>query len=122
MVIASPNSTGYETGEAARRLAEETTAAALQTAERSMAMSRQFVEVWVASTEATLKVAFDLQNTAIAAGRSLIEATGNSNQVVFQQWMDMVRQAQTATLSAWQASQRIGEQFQAPDGKKGPAK
>jgi hypothetical protein len=73
-------------------------------------MNRQLANLWVAGAEANLKAAFELQNAAIAAGHSLFEATG-TNPAFYEQWTTMVRQAQQATLEAWQASKRIGEQF-----------
>lgn len=99
--------------EVSRRFVQEATTVGRQTAEYNMNMSRQMAELWTASVEANLKAAFELQNAAIAASRSLITATGG-NQTVIQQWTDMVQQAQKATLEAWQAGKRLGEQFQSP--------
>lgn len=122
MVKQSTPNTTFATIDASRRLAEETTAAARKTAERGMTMSRNFVEAWAASAEITLKASFDLQNAAINAGNSLIETMDGNTKATFQQWTDMVHQAQQATLDAWHASQRIGEQFRAgkPEGPDGP--
>lgn len=97
--------------EVSRRFVQEATTMGRQTAEYNMNMSRQMAELWTASVEANLKAAFELQNAAIAASRSLITATGG-NQTIIQQWTDMVQQAQKATLEAWQAGKRLGEQFQ----------
>ena len=97
---------------ASRRFVEEASTIGRQTAEYNMNMSRQLATIWTASVEANLKAAFDLQNAAVVAGRSLITATGGSNQTTLQQWADMVQQAQQATLEAWQVGKRLGEQFQ----------
>jgi len=113
MTTQTPDTTLTEGVAAAHRFAEQATTAARQAAEHNMNMSRQMAELWTASVEANLKAAFELQNAAITASRSLITATGG-NQTIFQQWTDMVQQAQKATLEAWQAGKRLGEQFQSP--------
>jgi hypothetical protein len=96
--------------EMTRRYATEATNVARQTAERGLTFNRQLVTLWAAGAEANLKAAFELQNAAMAAGQSLFAATG-TNPAFYEQWTTMVRQAQQATLEAWQASKRLGEQF-----------
>ncbi len=80
--------------------------------EETWAMNRQVLKAWVAGTEATLKASIDLQNAAIASGRSLLEAaTTGTNRTLFDQWAKTVLMAQKATLEALDVSKRIGEQF-----------
>jgi hypothetical protein len=110
MVKENPASPVIEGVEMSRRYVEEATSMARQTAERSLALNRQLLNLWVAGAEANLKAAFELQNAAISTGQSLFAATG-TNPAFYEQWSAMVRQAQQATLEAWQASKRIGEQF-----------
>jgi hypothetical protein len=102
----------HDTVEATRHFVQEATTIARQTTEHNMQMSQQLAEIWTTSVEANMKAAFDLQNAAIAASRSLMEATGSQSPTFFQQWTDMVHQAQQATLDAWKAGKRVGEQFQ----------
>jgi hypothetical protein len=98
--------------EVTRQFVQEATTIARQTTERNIQMGQQLAEIWTTSVEANMKAAFELQNAAIAASRSLMEATGTHPPTFFQQWTDMVHQAQQATLDAWKAGKRVGEQFQ----------
>jgi hypothetical protein len=110
MVKENPTTPVINGVEMTRRFAEEATSMARQTAERGLAVNRQLLNLWVAGTEANLKAAFELQNAALAAGNSLFAATG-ANPAFYEQWTTIVRQAQQATMDAWQASKRFGEQL-----------
>jgi hypothetical protein len=86
--------------------------------ETEYTFTRQMVEAWEMSTEATLKASFDLQNAMIAAGQKLIETPSGGNFKFVQQWADMVHQAQKSTLEAWAASKEAAEKMVlAPTGK-----
>ena len=104
----------HDSVEAARHFMQEATTITRETMDSNLRTGRQFAEIWTASVEANMKAAFELQNAAIAASRSLIEATGTHPPTFFQQWTDMVHQAQQATLDAWKAGKRVSEQFQGP--------
>ena len=86
--------------------------AARKGVEQGYAMSKQVLDVWATSTEATLKASFDLQNAVIDAGRSLMGPAGNPNQAMYQQWADSVRMAQKATLDALEATKKLTKQFE----------
>lgn len=103
----------FESMEAPRRFVEQTMAATRQTTERGIGMTRQLTNIWVAGAESGLKATIDLQNSTIATGRSLVEATG-INPSLYDQWAKLVHQAQQITLDAWQNGKRISEEFQAP--------
>jgi hypothetical protein len=98
--------------EATRHFMQEATTITRETAESNIHASQQLANIWTTSVEANMKAAFELQNAAIATSRSLIEATGSHPPTFFQQWTDMVQQAQKATLDAWKIGKRVGEQFQ----------
>ena len=114
MTKRTPETPIHDGVETTRHFMQETTNIARATAEQNMHMSRQFADLWTTSVEANMKAAFELQNAAIAAGRSLIATTGTPPPTFFQQWTDMVQQAQQATLDAWKVGKRVGEQFQSP--------
>ena len=114
MTKRTPETPVHDGVEATRHLMQDTTTIVRNTAEQNMHMTRQFADLWTTSVEANMKAAFELQNAAIAASRSLIEATGTQPPTFFQQWTDMVHQAQQATLDAWKAGKRVGEHFQYP--------
>src|SRR5436853_4507332 len=80
-------------------------------AEMGYNLSKQILDAWASTTEATLKASFDLQNAAIDSGRSLIGPEGNSNQALYQQWANSVRMAQQATLDALDATKRLTNDF-----------
>ncbi len=98
--------------EATHHFVQEATTVARQATERNLHTTQQLAEIWTTSVEANMKAAFELQNAAIAASRSLMEVTGGVPPTFFQQWTDMVHQAQQATLDAWKAGKRVSEQFQ----------
>ena len=106
-----PDQTVYNTAETARRFTENAAEVARFSAGQGAKINRQVMDAWAASTDATLQATFELQNAAIAAGRTVLEATGNGNLALFQQWADVVRQAQQATLDAWQASKEATEKM-----------
>jgi hypothetical protein len=75
------------------------------------AMNRQLLEAWETNTEAMLKATFELQNTAIQAGRSILEMGLNTNQTAYHQWIEAVQQAQKATMEAWHATRRAADKM-----------
>ena len=79
--------------------------------ETEYTFTRQMVEAWEMSTEATLKATFDLQNAMIAAGQKLIETPSGGNFKFVQQWADMVHQAQKSTFDAWEISKQAAEKM-----------
>src|SRR4051812_32178011 len=107
MIKQTPETPVHDGIEATRHFMQETTTIARTTAEQNMHITRQFADLWTTSVEANMKAAFEMQNAAIAASRSLIEATGNPPPTFFQQWTDMVHQSQKATLDAWKAGKRV---------------
>src|SRR6476660_8177548 len=80
--------------------------------EQSYVLSKQVLDAWATSTEATLKASFDLQNAAISVGRSLMGPVDNPNQGLYKQWTDAVLLAQQATLDALNATRRLTGQFE----------
>jgi hypothetical protein len=61
--------------------------------------------------EAALKGGFEVQNAMLAAGMSFLDAGTNSSRNVVQQWTEAAREAQQATLEAWQASAGAGDRL-----------
>ena len=91
--------------------------------EQSYALSKQILDAWATGAEATLKASFDLQNAAIAAGRTLMGPADSPNQALYTQWNDAVRLAQQATLDALNATRRLTGQFEPKtEAKEAPAK
>ena len=90
---------------------EQVQEAARKGVEQSYTLSKQILDAWVASSEATLKASFDLQNTAIATGRSLLGPADNYSQAIYKQWADTIGLAQKATLDALEATKKLSSQF-----------
>jgi hypothetical protein len=104
-------------------MAERMREATRQGIEQSYTLNKKMLDAWTTSTEATLKASFDLQNAAIAAGKSLMEPADNYYVALYNQWADTVRVAQKATSDALNATRRLTEQFGPKiEGKEHPAK
>jgi hypothetical protein len=74
-------------------------------------MNRQLLEAWEANTEAMLKATFELQNTAIQAGRTFLETGIAGNQAAYNQWIEAVHQAQKAAMEAWHVTRRTADKM-----------
>lgn len=103
-----------ETMDATRHYVQEATNITRHNMEHNMNMGRRMADLWVATVEANLKAAFELQNAAMTAGRTLMGTTGYDNHTYYDQWTDMVRQAQRATMDAWNYGKRLSENFEPP--------
>jgi len=101
----------YSAAETARRFTENAADATRLGAEQGLRINRQMIDAWATNTEATLKATFELQNAAIAAGRTVLEATGTGNMAYMEQWADVVRRAQQATLDAWQVNKQAAKKL-----------
>jgi hypothetical protein len=75
------------------------------------AMNRQLFEAWEANTEAMLKATFELQNTAIQAGRTFMETGFTGNQAAYNQWIEAIQQAQKVAMEAWQVTRRAADKM-----------
>jgi hypothetical protein len=71
---------------------------------------RKLFEVWANGVDATLKATFDVENAALEAGISVLEATGSADQALLRQWAEAARQAQAAALEAFRANLRATQQ------------
>ena len=101
-------------GEAAGRSAEVARAGIEATGtylDVSTEAGRRALSAWVNGTEATLLGTFDVQNAALDASLSVLEAADNSSREALQQWAEAARQAQQAALEAWRTSMRATEQM-----------
>jgi hypothetical protein len=104
------------TSEASRRTlqgAQDTMQTAQQTArtylEESLEANRKLFNAYAQGVEAVLKGGFEVQNAIFAAGMSFLDASTNSSRNVVQQWTEAAREAQQATLDAWQAGVGAGD-------------
>jgi hypothetical protein len=94
------------TSEASRRTlqsAQDATQTARTYLEESIEANRKLFNAFAQGIEAALRGSFEVQNAAFASGMSLLEASTNSSRNVAQQWTEATREAQQATLEAWQA-------------------
>jgi hypothetical protein len=92
-------------------VAEQMQDAVRRGVEQIYGLTKQQLDAWATSSEATLKASFDLQNAVISATRSLLGPTGNFNQAMYNQWADAVSTAQKATLKALDATKRLTKQL-----------
>ncbi len=78
----------------AARIAQD---AARRYMEESVTIGRTFFTAWSAGAHAALRTAFDLQNTAIQASRTMLDATNQANRSWFEQAADSIHKGQDAT-------------------------
>src|ERR671933_190906 len=102
------------TSEASRRTLEgaqdamRTTRAYLQ---ESTEANRKLFSAYAQGVEAARKGGFEVQNAAFAAGQSVLDASTTSSRNVLQQWTEIAREAQQATLDLWQAGVGAGDKM-----------
>jgi hypothetical protein len=102
------------TSEASRRTlqsAQDTMRTTRAYLEESTEANRKLFNAYAQGVEAALKGGFEVQNAVLAAGMSFLDASSNSSRNVVQQWTEVTRQAQQATLEAWQASVGAGDKM-----------
>ncbi len=75
--------------------------------------SRKLFDAWATGAEATMRAAFDVQNSALNTSMELLQTGANSNRTLAHQWADVARQAQQAALEAFQANVRAAENLTA---------
>src|SRR5919108_4565741 len=104
------------TSEASRRTlqsAQDTMQTAQQTArtylEGTIEANRKLFNAYAQGIEAAIRGSFEVQNAVLAAGMSFLDASTNSSRNVVQQWTEAAREAQQATLEAWQAGVGAGD-------------
>ena len=78
----------------ATKLAQD---AARRYMDESAAIGRTYFNNWAAAAQASLRIAFDVQNAMIQASRSMLEATTQANRNWFDQGADSLRKGQDAT-------------------------
>ena len=102
------------TSEASRRTLESaqdvmrTTRAYLA---ESTEANRKLFQSYAQGIEAGLKGGFEVQNAVFAAGQSVLDASTTSSRNVLQQWTEIAREAQQATLQMWQAGVGAGDKM-----------
>src|SRR5919108_5058549 len=102
------------TSEASRRTlqgaqdAMRTTSAYLA---ESTEANRKLFNAYAQGVEAALKGGFEVQNAIFAAGQSVLDASTTSSRNVLQQWTEIAREAQQATLDLWQAGVGAGDKM-----------
>jgi hypothetical protein len=81
--------------------------------------NRKLFQACAEGVEAALKGGFEVQNAAFAAGQSVLDASTNSSRNMLQQWTEIAREAQEATLDLWQAGVGVGDKMlaSAPSGE-----
>src|SRR5919201_290638 len=73
--------------------------------------NRKLYNACARGVEAALKGGFEVQNAMFAAGMSFLDASTNSSRNVVQQWTEIARQAQQATLEMWQSGVGAGDKM-----------
>jgi hypothetical protein len=100
------------TSEASRRTlqgAQDTMQTARTYLEESLEANRKLFNAYAQGIEAAIRGGFEVQNAIFAAGMSFLDASTNSSRNVVQQWTEAAREAQQATLDAWQAGVGAGD-------------
>ena len=83
--------------------------AARSYADDSSALSRDLLNTWSTQSESVLKTAFDAQNAAIEAGLGLFDLGVKGNRQAVEQFSELVKRTQRATLESWQATVKSAE-------------
>ena len=102
------------TSEASRRTLQgaqdvmRTTSAYLH---ESTEANRKLFQAYAEGVEAALKGGFEVQNALFTAGQSVLDASTKSSRDVLQQWTEIAREAQQATLELWQAGVGVGDKM-----------
>jgi hypothetical protein len=73
--------------------------------------NRKLFQAYAEGVEAALKGGFEVQNAVFAAGQSILDAGTTSSRNVLQQWTEIAREAQQATLDLWQAGAGAGDKM-----------
>jgi hypothetical protein len=89
----------------AARNGAETAKASIETARSYVDDANQFgrdlLGTWSMQNEAALKAAFDAQNAAIDAGLGLFDMGVKGNRKAVEQFSELVKRTQQATLESW---------------------
>jgi hypothetical protein len=81
--------------------------AARSYADDSSALSRDLLSSWSVQSESVLKTAFDAQNAAMDAGFGLFDLGVKGNRQAVEQFSEIVKRAQKATLESWQTTVKM---------------
>jgi hypothetical protein len=81
--------------------------AARSYADDSNALSRDLLSTWSIQSESVLKTAFDAQNAAMNAGLGLFDLGVKGNRQAVEQFSELVKRTQKATLESWQTTVKM---------------
>ena len=81
--------------------------AARSYADDTNALSRDLLGTWSVQSEAALKTAFEAQNAAMDAGLGLFDLGVKGNRQAVEQFSEIVKRTQKATLESWQATVKM---------------
>ena len=98
--------------ESARATLQGITRASRDALAEGARLNRRLVDAWLSSSEASLKAGFELQNLAIQAGISFMEAGSRSMQIAATEWAEVVKQGQQTTVQTWGAARQAAETIQ----------
>lgn len=92
----------------AARSGTETAKASIEAArsyfDESNTLGRDLLGTWSTQSEAAVKAAFDAQNAAIDAGLGMFDLNVKGNREAVEQFSELVKRTQRATLESWQAA------------------
>ena len=103
---------------AAARQSTETAKASIKAAssylDEANTLGRDLLQTWTVQSEAAVKAAFDAQNAAIDAGLGLFDLGVKGNRQAVEQFSELVKRTQRATLESWQATVKATEKATGP--------
>jgi hypothetical protein len=99
----------------ATRIAAQAARSGTETAKASIEAARSYVGetselgrdllgTWSVQSEGALKAAFDAQNAAMDAGLGLFDLSVKGNRQAVEQFSELVKRTQRATLESWQTA------------------
>jgi hypothetical protein len=81
--------------------------AARSFADDSNEFGRDLLGTWSIQSESVLKTAFDAQNAAMEAGLGLFDLGLKGNRQAVEQFSEIVKRTQKATLESWQSTVKM---------------
>lgn len=70
-------------------------------------LGRELLGSWSTQSEAAMKAAFEAQNAAIDAGLGLFDVGFKGNRQAVEQFSELVKRTQKATLETWQTTVKM---------------
>jgi hypothetical protein len=89
------------------RTTDTAQAAVQQSLDFANQINRDVFSLWTSAIETNLQASIEVQNAALASSQTLFDTSANLGKDALSRWVAVARQAQTATLNAYQSSTKL---------------